>query len=105
MARVIVHKAAIKKFLFSDECFEMLAGHADRVLVACQTRAPKGKSGAYSRSFFAQRSGHRTKGSRYYAAAMLVGSSDQAAAQIEWGSRNNRATHTMAAAFWSCALP
>jgi len=105
MARVIVHQAAIRRFLFSEAVYGLLADHMDRVLVACQSTAPTGKTGRYKRSFFMERSGFRHPRSTGPAAAMLVGSTDPAAAHIEWGTRNGRAHHTMAAAFWSSARP
>jgi hypothetical protein len=105
MARVVMHRDQIREFMSSDAVFDMLEHHATRIRATCEAFAPVGKSGAYKRSFFT----HAGVDRRGYAVG-YVGSTDPAAAHIEWGTRNSitgktTAQHTMARAFWASALP
>ncbi|MEU6246414.1 hypothetical protein [Glycomyces sp. NPDC047010] len=105
MARVVMHRDQIRTFMSSQAVFDMLEGHANRIRARAAGSAPVGRTGAYRRSFFT----HAGVDRRGYAVA-YVGSTDPAAAHIEWGTQNSLtgstpAHHTMAAAFWASALP
>ncbi|THV39617.1 hypothetical protein [Glycomyces buryatensis] len=105
MARVVMHRDQIREFMSSPQVYDMLEHHTTRIRGNCEAFAPVGKTGAYKRSFFT----HAGKDRRGYAVG-YVGSTDPAAAHIEWGTRYSLTGptpdhHTMASAFWASALP